>query len=256
MGGYLSILMYHQVGDFPPMRAHRANYCHYRRFAAQMGFLKRFGYRVLRMEEALGCLGGQRPWPGRAVVLTFDDGYEGFFRYALPELQRHGFPAMVYLISGYLGRAAEWFAKDPGRPVPRLMGPAEARRLRDEGMEVGSHTVTHPKLAEVDPARQHRELADSKAALEDLLGVEVAHLCYPFGSFNRSTVESAADAGYRSAVTCLRGSAEPQDHPLVLPRKAISFGDNLLGFGWKLGMKNRPIPALRAWRERRAELIG
>ncbi len=248
----ISILMYHQVGVFAPMKAHRANYCDYRRFAAQMAFLHHFRYRVLALDDALRCLRGGRATPPRAVVLTFDDAYVNFLDYALPALQRYGFPATVYAISGYLGRNAEWFAKDPGRPVPGLMSGEELREIRAQGMSVGSHTATHLKLGELSPEAQRRELAVSKAALEDVLGNEVRHLCYPYGSFDMSTLHGARDAGYASATTCLRGAAGPSDHPLVLPRKGISYGDNLLGYFWKLSVKQAPKPALLQWRRRLA----
>lgn len=248
MPGRISILMYHQVGQFAPMKAHRANYCDHRRFATQMAFLARFGYSVLSLDEALVCLRGERPIPTRAVVLTFDDAYDNFADFALPVLRRHGFPATVYAISGWLGRRAEWFAKDPGRPIPTLMSAGRLREVRAAGIAIGSHTVNHVKLAEVDPATRRRELIDSRMALEDVLGEPVDHLCYPFGSFATDTIRAAAEAGYRSATTCLRGAAIPADHPLILPRKAISHGDNLLGYWWKVAVKQAPKPALVQWR--------
>ncbi|MTW22080.1 polysaccharide deacetylase family protein [Allochromatium palmeri] len=248
----VSILMYHQVGAFAPMRAHRANYCDHRRFAAQMDLLARLGYRVLSLDAALAGLRGALPLPARAVVLTFDDAYDNFADYAWPVLERHGFPATVYAISGWLGRRAEWFAKDPGRPIPTLMSAERLRALHAAGLAIGSHTVDHLKLATLDPEAQRRQLIDSRAALEDVLGAPVRHLCYPFGSFERTTVQLAEDAGYQSATTCLRGSAEPGDHPLVLPRKAISFGDDRLGYWWKLAIKHAPKPALVDWRRRLA----
>jgi peptidoglycan/xylan/chitin deacetylase (PgdA/CDA1 family) len=101
--------------------------------------------------------------------------------------------------------------------------------------------------------RQTRELSESKATLEDLLGERVEHLCYPYGSFDLDAVRAGAEAGYVSATTCLRGPAEPSDHPLALPRKAISFGDNLIGYFWKLAVKNRPKPRLIQWRQRLAD---
>jgi peptidoglycan/xylan/chitin deacetylase (PgdA/CDA1 family) len=252
MTARISILMYHQVGEFAPMRAHRANYCDHRRFGRQMVFLHRAGFTVLDLDTALACLRGERPTPRRAVVLTFDDAYRNFADYALPLLARHGFPATVYAISGWTGRRAEWFAKDPGRPIPELMDGAALRDIRAAGMTVGSHTAHHVKLAEVAPETRRAELADSKAALEDLLGEEVRHLCYPFGSFDLDTVRAALETGYRSATSCLRGTATAGDHPLVLPRKAISFGDNLLGYAWKLAAKHAPKPALIEWRQRMA----
>ena len=246
--------MYHQVGEFAPMKVHRANYCDHRRFAAQMAFLKRFGYQVLNLDQVLACLRGEYPIPSRAVALTFDDAYLSFLTHALPVLQGHGFPATVYAISGWVGRRAEWLAKDPGRPIPELMSSVQLREIGALGITVGSHTVNHPKLADVSTERQHRELADSKAALEDLLGEEVVHLCYPYGSFDLNTVRAAANCGYVSATTCLRGPAEPGDHALALPRKAISFGDNLIGYFWKLAIKNTPKPQLSEWRRRLAAL--
>jgi peptidoglycan/xylan/chitin deacetylase (PgdA/CDA1 family) len=249
----LSILMYHQVGDFAPMREHRANYCDRERFARQRRRIALLGYRVLDLDTALACLSGTRPTPPRALVLTFDDAYDGFYDHALPVLQLHGFPATVYAISGWIGRRAEWFAKDPGRPVPGLMSAARLREIHAAGMTLGSHTANHVKLATVSPEIQRAELSDSKAALEDLLGAEVRHLCYPFGSFDRNAIETAAQTGYVSATTCLRGRATRADHPLALPRKAISYGDNLLGYWWKLAMKNAPTPDLAQWRQRMAE---
>jgi peptidoglycan/xylan/chitin deacetylase (PgdA/CDA1 family) len=245
--------MYHQVGDFAPMKAHRANYCGHRRFARQMAFLRRGGFSVLDLEAALACLRGDRATPPRSVVLTFDDAYDNFVDYALPVLSRYGFPATVYAISGWLGQRAEWFAKDPGRPVPGLMDAARLREIRAAGMTLGSHTVNHVKLAEASPEAKREELRVSKAALEDILGEEIRHLCYPFGSFDRDTVDAARASGYVSATTCLRGAATEADHPLVLPRKAISFGDNLAGYAWKLLFKHAPKPALVEWRRRMKE---
>ena len=249
----ISILMYHQVGRFPPMGTHRANYCDQGRFTRQMGLIARLGYRVLDLDTALACLSGRIPTPARALVLTFDDAYDNFADSALPVLQRHGFPATVYAISGWLGRRAEWFAKDPGRDIPALMSAERLREIQAAGMTIGSHTVNHVKLGESGRSVQELELRDSKAALEDVLGATVRHLCYPFGSFDLDSVRAAAAAGYASATTCLRGAATSADHPLALPRKAISYGDNLIGFWWKLAVKHAPKPALTEWRERLAD---
>ena len=239
MAGRISILMYHQVGDFAPMRGHRSTYCHHRRFAAQMAYLHRFGYRVLGMDEVLRCLSGERPIPPRAVALTFDDGYENFYEYAYPALQRYGFPAIVYLIADLIGRDAEWFAAD-GRATPPLMTAERIRQLHKAGIDFGSHGLSHVKLAEVDRGRMREEIVHSKSRLEALLDEEVRHFCYPYGSHDPDVVAAARSAGYASAVTCVRAAASPGMDLLALPRKAISYGDNLAGYFWKLAMKNRP----------------
>ena len=95
MNNGISILMYHQVGEFASMPRHRSTYCHVRRFRAQMAWLRRLRCHVLRMDDVLAALRGERPMPPRAVALTFDDGYETFYEYAYPVLHRYGFTAMV-----------------------------------------------------------------------------------------------------------------------------------------------------------------
>ena len=245
-GTGINILMYHQVGRFEPMKAHRSTYCDHRRFASQMRYLRRFDYTVLSLPAALACLRGERPIPPRAVVLTFDDGYENFYEYAWPVLKQHGYPAMVYLISSMLGQPSRWFAAD-GRDTPPLMSAARVRQLRAEGVDFGAHSVSHVRLAkQQDTAQIRREVFDSKAMLEDVLGEAVPHFCYPYGSHDRRVVDAVADAGFESATTCVRSPATHADDPLTLPRKAISFGDNLIGYFWRLHVKNTSkVPVIR-----------
>jgi peptidoglycan/xylan/chitin deacetylase (PgdA/CDA1 family) len=243
----ISILMYHQVGDFKPMKSHRSTYCHYKNFKQQMWFLHRFGFNVLSLDQALACLSGEQPVPSKAVVLTFDDGYENFYEYAWPELSRYGFPSMVYLLSGLIGQQSGWFDKD-GRETPLLMDRERILQLRKSGVDFGSHGVSHLKLAEIDEDAMRREVFESKKQLEELLGEEVRHFCYPYGSHDLTAAEAVTEAGYQSAVTCLRAAATTDFDDFLLPRKAISYGDNLAGFFWKLAMKNKPKHKPLRWR--------
>ncbi|MBS0545763.1 MAG: polysaccharide deacetylase family protein [Proteobacteria bacterium] len=249
----INILMYHQVGPFDrlegAMAAHRSTYCRVDRFAAQMAFLKRFGYTVLSMDQVAACVRGEAPIPPRAVALTFDDGYENFAEHAWPILKQHGFPAMVYLIAGLVGRPSSWFERD-NRPTPPLMTADRIRQLRAEGCDFGGHSVNHVKLAEQDDATIRREVTDCKAMLQDLLGEPVRHFCYPFGSHDLRAVAACAEAGWATATTCERSPATTADDPLTIPRKAIAWGDSLFGVWWKIHMKNtpkRPLIRRAAW---------
>lgn len=235
----IQILMYHQVGDFPAMESHRATYCDHRRFSTQMAYLNMFGYNVLSMNEVLECVKGKKPIPPRAVALTFDDAYENFYEYALPILQKHGFPATVYAIAGMLGQSADWLIAD-GHAAPPLMTGARLRELLSAKIEIGSHSFNHIRLAEQSPDIALNEALKSKTVLEDILGTSVDHFCYPYGSHNLQTVEAVAEAGYLTAITCERAPATIGDDPLTLPRKAVAWGDSLVGVWWKMHMKNVP----------------
>lgn len=243
----INILMYHQVGPFDTlegeMAKHRSTYCRVERFAAQMAFLKRFGYTVLSMDQVLACVHEEAPIPPRAVALTFDDGYDNFADYAWPILKAHGFPAMVYLIAGLLGKPSAWFARD-NRPTPPLMSAARIRQLHAEGCDFGGHSVNHVRLAQQDDATVKAEVRDSKLILEDALGQPMRHFCYPFGSHDMRTVSACAEAGWITATTCERAPATATDDPLTLPRKAIAWGDTLPGVWWKIHVKNTPKHAI------------
>lgn len=233
--------MYHQVGEFVRPRVHRANFCHVRRFKRQMAYLHRFGYKVITLKDALEGLFGDGSLPEHAVVLTFDDGYQNFRDYAFPCLERYGFPATVFLVSSLMGRDAKWMANE-GRYAPRMMDTATILELLKENITVGSHTRTHPYLSRIGPSQKSEEIFRSKADLEELLGEEISYFCYPNGDFDDASVSMVREAGYRAALTCVRGSATASDNPLVLPRKAISFGDSLIGYLWKLHMKHSKKP--------------
>lgn len=230
--------MYHQIGEFQRPTAHRAGYCHVRQFRAQMSYLKRFGYHVISLEAALDGLFDNASILPRSVVLTFDDGYQNFADHAFPVLQAHGFPATVYMITGLIGDRARWLAED-GRHAPDMLDGPAIRNLADHGITFGSHTVNHPRLSRLQPAQVRAELTQSKAQLEDVLGKPVDHFCYPYGDYNPATRGAVIDAGYQSALTCIRGAANTADNRFEIPRKAISFGDNLIGYFWKLHMKHR-----------------
>jgi peptidoglycan/xylan/chitin deacetylase (PgdA/CDA1 family) len=168
----ISVLMYHQVGRFQAPKTHRASFCHIRRFRAQMRFLKKFGYHVISLQQALVGLFQGISLPRKSVVLTFDDGYQNFREYAFPVLQEHGFPTTVFLVSGLLGRKAKWL-EDDGRYAPPLMDTTTIRELSRQGVSFGSHTVSHVRLSQVNIGRMREEIFSSKAKLEDLLGERV-----------------------------------------------------------------------------------
>ena len=233
----ISVLMYHQVGQFLELKAHRSCYCDAGRFRSQMAWLKRTGRRVVSLTEAHAALFENVALPSsQAVVLSFDDGYENFAAHALPVLQEFGYPSVLFAVSGLLGQEAKWLDGEGAKPL--LLSGQRLRELRTAKVEIGSHTVNHPRLSRLDPVQAWREIADSKTALEDVLGEEVDFFAYPYGDYNPTVREAVMRAGYKAAVTCSRGAANTAPNPFEIPRKAISYGDNLLGFFWKLAAKN------------------
>jgi peptidoglycan/xylan/chitin deacetylase (PgdA/CDA1 family) len=107
---------------------------------------------------------------------------------------------------------AELQAGQPGWAPPewaRLMNWTEVATLRDAGHEIGSHGCTHDLLPQLDSESRRMEVAGSMVAIERSLGVRPASFCYPNGSFDRSTIAEAEQAGYVNAVTTRWGVNRP-----------------------------------------------
>ncbi|MDP2265874.1 MAG: polysaccharide deacetylase family protein, partial [Thiobacillus sp.] len=143
-------------------------------FCDQLDFLADEGYATPTMGE-LATVPAQQ-WTGRTVTLTFDDGYADNLA-ACEELQKRGMRATWFIVSGSVGQAPRWPAD--GRPQGRLLNASELCAMQQSGMEIGSHTVSHVRLTEVDDVRLMQELVDSKVALEEMLGNAVNSFAYP-----------------------------------------------------------------------------
>jgi peptidoglycan/xylan/chitin deacetylase (PgdA/CDA1 family) len=94
----------------------------------------------------------------------------------------------------------------------------QVRELDGAGVEIGSHTVTHPILTRTEPLRIHAELSQSKARLESELNRKVDLFCYPNGNYDEQVVRETERVGYRCAVTTDFGLNDPSISPLMLKR--------------------------------------
>ncbi len=209
------ILTYHNIGEAPPGATHRGLYLGLEKFRRQLGVLARHGYRGVSMDEGLPFLRGEKR--GRVAIVTFDDGYRDNLELALPALREHGFSATCYLVAERIGEYNAWDSELLGVRKP-LMDLAGIREWLAAGMRIGSHTLTHPHLPRVEPAQMRREVAESKAVLEQRLGVAVEHFCFPYGDHDAACVATAAEAGYRTAVTTERGRVRTGQSLFALPR--------------------------------------
>ena len=126
------------------------------------------------------------------VGITFDDGYVNVLEAALPELQRRGFTASVFIISSRLGGTNEW---DDGPTWP-LLSAGQVRELTATGMEIGSHSSTHVRLAGLDAGHLEAEVSGSRASLGELMGTPIRGFAYPYGSMDAAARQAVRVAGY------------------------------------------------------------
>ena len=215
----LPILCYHNVAEPPKDAPFKLLYVSPERFERQLWTLRRLGLRGVCMSEGMVRL--RNATARGCVVLTFDDGYADTITTAAPLLRQYGVTATCYIVSDAVGTYNRWDA-DFLRERKPLMTRAQLDEWLAAGMEVGSHSLSHPRLNEVSREVAEQEIAESRAALRNLLGMPIEHFAYPFGAFTADIIECVRRAGYSSAVTVVPGVARASDDRLRLPRILVN----------------------------------
>jgi peptidoglycan/xylan/chitin deacetylase (PgdA/CDA1 family) len=232
------VLMYHSVS----WQGYRDALCvSPERFKAQMLFLHRLKLRGVSMREL--CLAMDSGDTRGLVGLTFDDGYQDFLGAALPTLENLGFSATVFVVAGRLGQENDWEHGGAERPRMRLLGADGVREIFGRGVEVGSHTVTHPRLSGLDPEMLAREVVDSRQMLSEILNGPVEGFCYPYGDLDGPAVRATRGAGYNYAVATVK---QVEGGLYDLPRTYVGENDSTPRFGVKLAVS----PILARWKRR------
>jgi peptidoglycan/xylan/chitin deacetylase (PgdA/CDA1 family) len=211
------------------------------RFETQMRYLERHDLRGVSMRELNSALNA-----GEAtglVGVTFDDAYEDFLEAAVPTLEKLGFSATVFVIAGMLGSENTWDHGGGPRSQLKLLGAEGIREVSERGMEIGSHSVTHPRLSGLDSETLVREVEDSRRMLGEIVSAPIEGFSYPYGDVDGPAVRAARKAGYVYAVAT-KTQVEGGLHDW--PRTYVGEKDSPLRFGLKLKVS----PILTRWRHR------
>jgi peptidoglycan/xylan/chitin deacetylase (PgdA/CDA1 family)/ubiquinone/menaquinone biosynthesis C-methylase UbiE len=223
----LPILAFHRVAPTgaPALAPYRVTP---EAFEEQLRFLREAGFYSVTLADWQTAMAARRPLPGRALAITFDDGFRDFYQYAFPLLKKYGFSATVFLVADLIGKSNLWDAAY-GEEIP-LMGWEEIRQLRAEGVQFGSHSASHPYLASLTTDEIRQEGMRSRTLLERGLGVPVTAFAYPYGDFDAAVEDIIEACGYTVALSCQAELSRFQDRPLALPRIEINGEEDLPGF--------------------------
>jgi len=199
---------------------------------AQISSLRERGASFITLEQLYRHLALGETLPEKAVALTFDDNYVGFFNYGYPILKKYNIPFAMFPHTAYVGSGV-------GRPK---MTWEQLRTLEQGGlMTLGSHSVSHPQdLGKLTDEQQLEELLKSKKTLEEKMGLEIPWVSYPNGAFSAHTLELAHQVGYRMGFTEVWSSAQAAPNLLGVPR----YIDTQLERGWKDAENGRKTAAV------------
>ena len=204
----LRVLMYHKVNDIPDNPTTVPIW----RFDEQLSNLGELGYEVVGLDVVLDHYTHGAPLPRNAVLITFDDGYRDILENALPLLQKHGYPAVIFIPVAYMDNELplphETHLIEQGVRNPTLDW-GLVRELDAAGVRVESHGIAHRPLAAVSLDEAVREIAVSKLKLEEKLGRPMRAYAYVKGSeahFHPVHESLLKQAGYDIAFTSISRS--------------------------------------------------
>jgi peptidoglycan/xylan/chitin deacetylase (PgdA/CDA1 family) len=218
------ILMYHHVGELdsrPSMMDYQVTVTA-DDFDAQINHIVRLGYTPITLDQLAAHFDHEAPLPDYPIVLTFDDGYDEHFAFVTRVLTHYAVAATFFVYTDAVG-LAEHLSWD------------EMRLMQSAGMDIQSHTLTHPDLRRLDDDALAHELRESKRIIEHNLGTPVTSLAYPYGLYDARVEAAARSAGYRLAMTTDPGVTQRPSDRYRLRRIYMGFGQSIADLDYALG---------------------
>jgi len=215
--GGVSILTYHSVDDEDSSISITTEM-----FRKQMKYLKENGISVISLDRLYDCLISSDTLPKNCVAITFDDGFEGVYKNAFPILKEFDFTATVFVVTDYVGKEMTW-ERVEGVPAYRLSTWDHLAEMSEGGIDIQSHTRTHPFLFELDEKALMDEVEGSMAAIEKHMGKRTRFLAYPYGGYNELVVKVLKRNEILGAVTATCGRAKKDQAPYALKRLGVDW---------------------------------
>ncbi|MGJ7045395.1 polysaccharide deacetylase family protein [Thermoanaerobacterium thermosulfurigenes] len=221
---YVPVLMYHNIyaGNIPPNKS--GVLITPQNFEKQILYLKGHGYETITVEDLYNFMKYGKMLPKKPILITFDDGYLGNYKYAYPLFKKIGYKGVINVI-----------VKNVPSPTNKVVTPyphfdwIEAREMSSSGvMEIESHTYDSHRYAKsgnhdipmlsgpidiggrLETMNEYRErikndLLKAKMEIEKNLGKEVIALAYPYGVGSDTSKDVAASLGYKVIFTMEEG---------------------------------------------------
>jgi len=230
------VLLYHSVSAEPTGLMQRYTLSP-STFRQQMAWIADNGFDTITVSDYASALRGDKPWPRRPLVVTFDDGYADFLAEAAPVLAELDIVSTIYVTTRPIGRTRRGTMSGQA-----MLTWSELRELPALGVEIGSHSHDHAQLDLLAGDRLVHQVGTCKRALEDHLQLRVASFAYPHGYNSAATRRAVRSADYTSACGVGNALSHPRDdlwsisrimlehdHGVDLLRRVCTAGDYPLG---------------------------
>ena len=232
----MPVIMYHRFIEQDSEKGVHGTWMPITMFEKHLRLMKWLGYETLTFRDLADKGFIHRLQYGKKyLMITADDGYQDNLTRMLPLLEKYGYKAVVYVVTGE--GYNRWDVEHPTNPDTKvsLMSGQQVKALAASGhVEIGGHTLTHPRLSQLTAEQQVHEIQENKRQLEALLGHPLLSFAYPYGDLNESAKEQAITAGYRFAVATNSGPKAMHQDPYQIRRIAIFPRTDVFGLWRKI----------------------
>ncbi|WP_421213777.1 polysaccharide deacetylase family protein [Aeromonas dhakensis] len=232
----MPVIMYHRFIEHDSEKGVHGTWMPITMFEKHLRLLKWLGYETLTFRDLADKGFIHRLQYGKKyLMITADDGYQDNLTRMLPLLEKYGYKAVVYVVTGE--GYNRWDVEQASNPDTRvdLMNGEQLKALVASGhVEIGGHTLTHPRLSKLAPEQQAHEIQENKRQLETLLGYPLLSFAYPYGDMDESAKAQAMAAGYRFAVATNSGPRAMHQDPFRIRRIAIFPRTDVFGLWRKI----------------------
>jgi peptidoglycan/xylan/chitin deacetylase (PgdA/CDA1 family) len=213
------VLLYHKIDKPAPDARVRGGYTPLRRFAKQMAYLKKQGFRFYTASQLIEHYRELGSFPPSALALTFDDGWKDNYTNAFPILRRLQIPATIFIIPSCIGTVSDK-AQAEGESRRAHLSREEILEMAEHGIEFGSHSMNHRLLHEISPAEVRFEIEESKRQIEGMLQKPCKVFAYPAGFFTEEARRIVEETGHIAAFSTCYG---PEDRPDIYALNRIEI---------------------------------
>ena len=205
------ILCYHQVRDYKSSdsKTSRDYIVPASMFSEQMQALADSGYHAILPNELYDYLTTGKELPSKPVMITFDDTRLDQYTAALPELNKHGFKGVFFIMTVSLNK-------------PGYMSKEQVKQLADEGHIIGSHTYDHKNVKTYTSDDWVEQVQRPSQQLQTITGKPIEYFAFPFGLWNKEAIARLKDHDFK-AVFQLAANRDEND-PLYSIRRIIVPG--------------------------------